>query len=56
MFADNPGLRPRIAEAVARAYRKARLQAMKETKLKESRFPDTCPYSFDDLVSRKFAR
>ena len=56
VLADNPGLRPRIAEAVTRAYRKARLQAIKETGLKESRFPEACPYSFDDIVSRKFER
>ena len=55
VLADNPGLRPRIAEALARAYRKARLQAIKETNLKESRFPEACPYSFDDVVSRKFS-
>jgi hypothetical protein len=55
VLADNPGLRPRIAEALARAYRKARLQAIKETNLKESRFPEACPYSFDDVVSREFS-
>ncbi|HZT25947.1 MAG TPA: DUF29 domain-containing protein [Pseudolabrys sp.] len=52
----NPGLKPRIAEALARVYRKARLQAVKETRLKESRFPEKCPYSFDEVVSRKFER
>ena len=56
VLTDNPGLRPRIGEAIARAYRKARLQAIKETKLKESRFPEVCPYSFNDLVARKFER
>ncbi len=56
VLADNPGLRPRIAEALARAYRKARLQAIKETKLKESRIPEACPYTFDDIVTRKFER
>ena len=55
VLADNPGLKPRIAEALARAYRKARLQAIKETNLKEARFPEACPYSFDDVVSREFS-
>jgi hypothetical protein len=54
VLSDNPGLRPRIGEALARAYRKARLQAIKETGLKEARFPETCPYAFDDVVTRKF--
>ena len=56
VLSDNPGLRPRIPEALARAYRKARVQAMKETRLKEARFPATCPYSFDEVVARKFER
>ena len=54
VLADNPGLKPRIGEALTRAYRRARLQAAKETTLDETQFPDTCPYSFDEAVSRKF--
>jgi hypothetical protein len=38
LLADNLSLRPRIPEATARAYRKARLRAVKETDLEESRF------------------
>jgi hypothetical protein len=56
VLADNPGLRPRIGEAIARAYRKARLQATKETGLKEARFPVACPYSWDQIVAREFQR
>jgi hypothetical protein len=51
---DNPGLKPRIGEAVMRAYRVARLEAINETGLKKSTFPETCPYSFDDITSRSF--
>jgi hypothetical protein len=52
---DNPGLRPRIAEAIARAYGRARQRAVRETDLDEETFPDACPYSWDDLVSRNFS-
>jgi hypothetical protein len=55
VLADNPGLKTRIAEAVARGYRKARLEAAKETGLDEKVFPDACPYSWDDIVSRQFS-
>ncbi len=55
VLADNPGLKSRIAEAVARGYRKARLEAAKETGLDEEIFPDACPYSWDDIVSREFS-
>jgi len=39
---DNAGLKPRIAEALARAYRKARVQAARETRLEETAFPEAC--------------
>jgi hypothetical protein len=55
IIADNPGLRPRIPEAVARGYRKARLEAARETELDKNEFPATCPYAWDDIVSRGFS-
>ena len=51
---DNPGLQPRIAEAIGRAYRKARIEAAKETGMEKTAFPEQCPYSWDDIVSRAF--
>jgi predicted DNA-binding ribbon-helix-helix protein len=56
VLTDNPGLRPRIDEATTRAYRRARIEAAKETGLAESRFSATCPYTWDDIVSREFSR
>jgi hypothetical protein len=53
---DNPGLKPRLSEAMARAYRRARIEAAKETGLEEDKFPVTCPYAFDELMSRVFKR
>lgn len=52
---DNPGLKPRIGEAIARAYRRGRIEAARETGLDEERFPAQCPYSWDDIVSRAFS-
>lgn len=54
VLGDNPGLKSRLDEAIARGYRKGRLDAIKETGLKASSFPDSCPYSFDDITSRAF--
>ena len=54
VLADNPGLKSRVEEAIMRAYRRARLKAVKETGLEEDTFPETCPYSLDDIVSRDF--
>ena len=55
VLAENPGLRSRIDEVIARAYRRTRLKAVKETDLDESTFPESCPYSWDDIVSRDFS-
>lgn len=55
VIGDNPGLKPRIDEAIARAYRKARVNAAQENGLDEAAFPDRCPYSYDDIVSRTFS-
>src|SRR5713101_3323354 len=48
IIGDNPGLRPRINEAIARAYRKARIEAAQETGLEEEQFHHTCPYDWND--------
>ncbi len=40
---------------MTRGYRRARVQAAKETGLEEKVFPEACPYSFEDVVSREFA-
>ncbi len=52
---DNPGLKPRIQEAIQRAYELARVGAAKETGLDEEEFPETCGYSYADIVSRTFS-
>ena len=55
VLGDNPGLRPRIGEAVRRAYRKARNEAATETGLERTVFPEQCPYSWTDVTGRSFA-
>ena len=52
---DNPGLKPRLGEAIARAYRRGRVEAARETGLDEERFPAQCPYSWGEIVSREFS-
>ena len=56
VLSDNPGLRPRIAEATARAYRRARIEAAKETGLEKNEFGEECPYTWNDFVAREFTR
>jgi Domain of unknown function DUF29 len=54
IIADNPGLKPRIGEAISRAYRKACIEAARETGLDEAQFPAVCPYDWNDILSRIF--
>lgn len=53
---DNPSLKARLDEAVGRAYRGARLAASSETDMEVARFPETCPYSWEEIMEREFAR
>ena len=50
----NPGLKPRIAEAIGKAYRGALIGAMQETGLAKKDFPEQCPYTFDEITTREF--
>jgi hypothetical protein len=54
ILGDNPGLRPRIEEARARAYRKARLEAARQTGLDERGLPERCPYDLEEMMKRRF--
>jgi len=52
VLGDNPGLKSRLDEALARVYRRARIQAANETGLAEQLFPEACPYPLADVLSR----
>ena len=51
---ENPSLRRRQAEAIEKAYRRARIEAADETGLRIMAFPDACPYSLDEVLNRPF--
>lgn len=53
---DNPSLKARLDEAIGRAYRRARLAASSETDMDAARFPETCPYSRQEIMEREFTR
>jgi hypothetical protein len=55
VLVDSPGLKSRTGEALERAYRRARLEASKETRILLKRFPTTCPYTLDEVLTRHFA-
>ncbi|MCJ2062457.1 DUF29 domain-containing protein [Methylobacterium sp. J-088] len=52
---DSPGLKSRLVEAIGKAYRLARLAAAQEMGLAVGSFPETCPYTYQDITDRPFA-
>ena len=51
---DNPSLRPMLPQALANAYRDARLEAAAETNLPVASFPDECPWQLADVLDPEF--
>ncbi len=47
-------MKRRLDEAMARAYRGARLDASRETGLPLRTFPEECPYTRDEMLTRDF--
>ncbi|MGB3201857.1 MAG: DUF29 domain-containing protein [Nodosilinea sp.] len=50
----NPGLKPRIDEAMAEGWDEARLLAIAETGLPDEQFPESCPYTFEQVMNADF--
>jgi hypothetical protein len=55
LFAENPSLEARIDELIADAYETARYEAAKETEIALDVFPEQCPYSAEDVMTRDWS-
>jgi hypothetical protein len=51
---DNSSLKAVLAPSVAQAYRRAVIEAEKETGFDAASFPAACPYSFEQMMSADF--
>jgi uncharacterized Zn finger protein len=51
---DNPSLKPLLPQALVSAYRDAALEAVAETGLAGSTFPETCPWSVEQVSDDEF--
>lgn len=47
MLVDNPSLKPELTYVLARAYRKAVIEAAKQTNFERADFPTDCPWSWE---------
>ena len=53
-LADNPSLKPHLADAIASAYRVGRLEASTETGLKPATLPASCAWSVAETLDEDF--
>jgi hypothetical protein len=53
-MADNPSLKAVLPQAIEQAYGNAAIEAAAETGLPETRFPDRCPWSYDQMMNAGF--
>jgi hypothetical protein len=54
LLEDNPGLKQRLNEMIAKGYKYGRKGAIKETNLSSTVFPESCPYDWEQLVDDQF--
>ncbi len=50
----NPGLRARLAEALAESWDQSRDLAIVETDLPDESFPETCPFTLTEIMDQEF--
>jgi hypothetical protein len=50
----SPSLRSKLPQFLAWAYPKARRSAARETRLPRDTFPDTCPWTLEQLLNEDF--
>jgi hypothetical protein len=53
-LADNPSLKAGLEAAIAQAYRRALIDAERETGLDPAPFPAACPWSFEQMMDAAF--
>lgn len=54
LLRKNPSLSHEIEEQIEEAYEVALLVAEKETDLNEETFPNTCPFSLEEILNKDF--
>ncbi|MBO9480305.1 DUF29 domain-containing protein [Salinisphaera sp. G21_0] len=54
LIKENPGLKPKINDAMDDAYPAARISAFKETGISKEHFPDSCPWTYEQIMNEQF--
>ncbi|MFN1150177.1 DUF29 family protein [Serratia liquefaciens] len=51
---ENPSLKSRLDDCLVKVYRYAKISAAKETGISENVFPETCPWTFEQIMDTEF--
>lgn len=51
---ENPSLKSRLDDCLVKVYSYAKISAAKETGISENVFPDTCPWTFEQIMDTEF--
>ncbi len=54
LIAESPSLKPELEQRIEEAYRRARIEAEKQTGIKKDYFPETCPFSLEQTLDNAF--
>ncbi|EMH5361087.1 DUF29 domain-containing protein [Salmonella enterica] len=54
VLSENPSLKSKLTEIIADAYKLAVINAERETNIRRSVFPETCPWTFEQAVDASF--
>ena len=54
LLEDSPSLKYELEERVVTAYEKAKLSAEDETGMDKNNFPETCPFTFEQLLKKDY--
>jgi hypothetical protein len=54
LLRDNPSLRPQVSTLLTEGYSDARRRALGETRLLAAVFPQTCPWTSDQVLDAEF--
>jgi Domain of unknown function DUF29 len=54
LLEDSPSLGNEVGLKIETAYEKAKLRAEDETGIDQGQFPDTCPFSVDEVLDKHF--
>jgi hypothetical protein len=54
LLEDSPSLKYELEERTVIAYEKAKLSAEDETGIDKNNFPETCPFTFEELLKKDF--